>query len=42
MKEKNEYVQAQIHIVSLSPQDVIATSILSNDNELTYDSGAWT
>ena len=42
MKKEKNYETALIEITHLNQTDVIATSILSNDSEPTYDNGAWT
>ncbi len=41
MKEKKKYEYPELEIIKLQSQDVIATSNLSNDDELTHDPDGW-
>ena len=41
VREKKKYEYPELEIIRLQSHDVIVTSSLSNDDELTYDPDGW-
>ena len=40
--DRTAYVIPEIEIVKFEGRDIVTSSVLSNDDGLNYDSGAWT